>query len=273
MFMTKFIWYYPKSLQEACSLLREKNITPHGGGTELIKRPLSGADGMMSLKHLDLNYIKQREGVVEIGSMASYADIVAALKPEFPGHVLVRSLEHAANTPCRNRITLGGSIAFIPRWSDLIGPLLALDAHVCLKGRHDGEYPISRFLEHAALKEKSLITAVKFTNTDHRSAHYREVKTHNDMPVFTVTVLLEIGKDHINKARVVLAGTAGRTSRLKEVEKYLDGKDRSGLDENRIRDLVNVEFKGNMLKDIEYLRQKAKIETGRMIVAAAENGV
>ncbi|MDZ7796917.1 MAG: FAD binding domain-containing protein [Candidatus Marinimicrobia bacterium] len=271
--MTKFTWFYPKSLSEACSLLREKNLTPHGGGTELIKRTLSGTDGMMSLKYLDLNYIKRQEDLIEIGSMTTYADIVAGLKPEFPGHVLVRSLEHAANTPCRNRITLGGSIAFVPRWSDLIGPLLALDAHVCLKGVHDGEYPISQFLKHAALKERSLITAVKFKNTDHRSAHYREVKTHNDMPVFTVTVLLEIGKDRINKARIFLAGTAERISRLKEPEEYLEGKDRYGLDENEIRDLVNVEFKSSKLKDIEYLRQKAKTETGRMIVVAAENGV
>ena len=269
--MTNIKWYYPVSLAEASSLLERKNILPHGGGTNLSGRDLSHVDGIICLKKLGLNYVKQTNDMIEIGSTTTYADVVKELGPIAPGNILVRSLRNAANTPCRNRITVGGSIAFVPKWSDLIAPLLALEATVVLIGQKEGEYLISDYLNKKELQKQTIIKAVKFKDRKYVSDHYRDVKTANDMPLFTITVLLDVDTGKINNATVYIVGTKERISRLTEVEDYLKNKTKNEIDEMSVYDLVNVSFIGYRITDPEYLSQKAKIETFRTIFRALEN--
>jgi len=267
--MAKFNWFYPTSTAEAVTLLQQKNHIPVGGGTELIHRSLQNVEGLICLKGLGLDHVSVKGGAVRIGCMATYADVLRGLGKADPEHILGISLRHASNTPCRNRITVGGSIAFIPRWSDLIGPLLALDAKVLLEGRNKGEYPIGEFLSGRKLREHSLITEVIFPHRDHRGAHYREVRTASDMPLFTVTVLLETDAALIRKARIIVAGTAGRVTRLKEAERYLEGKNTDAAGDPAVKELADLHFSGSRSKDAAYLREKARIVTARTVRAAA----
>ncbi len=268
--MIKIQWHYPKSLAEASSLLEIKNIIPHGGGTSLINRDFSHVVGLLNLTELGLNYIKQDNAIIEIGSMSTYADILTGLKSISPDNILVKSLQNAANTPCRNRITIGGSISFAPKWSDVIGALLALEAKVVITGKNDGEFLLSKYLEQKELRQQSLITAVKFKNFSHRSSHYREVKTKNDMPLFTITALLKMDKDQIEQAKVFIIGTTERISQLIELENYLENKLRLEISEEGIQNLVKVSFNGSRITDGDYLSHKAKIETARTIFRAME---
>ena len=269
--MINIKWTYPVSLAEAASLLEEKNVVPHGGGTHLSGRDLSRVEGIMCLKKLGLDYVKKENDTIEIGAMTSYADLVAGLSKISPDHILVKALKNAANTPCRNRITIGGSVAFVPMWSDLIGPLLALDASLVLVGKQSGEFKVSEYLEKKELQDQTLISAIKINNTAHRSFHYRDVKTTNDMPLFTITVLLKLDSKKISEAKAYIVGTKERISRLAEVEAYLQGKDKSDIKAGAIEDRVNVSIVGSRITDPEYMGYKAKIETARAIFSALEN--
>jgi len=268
--MSKIKWYYTDSLAEASSLLREKNILPHGGGTHLNNIDLSHVNGLLDLSGLELNYIKQDGDIIEIGSMATYADVIEKLQAISPNCMLLQTLQNSANTPLRNRITIGGSLGHIPQWSDLIGALLALDAKVILAGKHEGEYDISRFWNDDELREGSLITAVKFKDYPHKSYHYRDVKTKNDMPLFTISTLFDMDNDVIANTHIIIVGTKDRVSKIVELEKYLTGKTIQQLDEQTVIDLVNVEFVGNRSTDNDYLAHKTKIETWRSIFRAME---
>ncbi|MFP4548910.1 MAG: FAD binding domain-containing protein [Fidelibacterota bacterium] len=268
--MSEKKWYYTDSLGEASLLLRNKTILPHGGGTHLNNRDLSHVKGLLCMKGLKLNYIKQNNDGIEIGAMSTYGDIIEKLREISPHNLLLKSLYNAANTPLRNRITIGGSVNFIPQWSDLIGALLALNATVILAGKHEGEYPISKFWNNKSLRESSLITAVKFRDFPHLSHHYRDVKTNNDMPLFTVTTLLEMDSDKIDRAKVYIAGTKERVSQLTELENYLSGKKIEELKEKEAESLVNVAFAGKRVQDSDYLQQKAKITTWRSVLKALE---
>jgi CO/xanthine dehydrogenase FAD-binding subunit len=112
---------------------------------------------------------------------------------------------------------------------------------------------------------------VRVKNTVHRSAHYRDVKTVNDMPLFTVTVLLELDSEKIKTAMVYIVGTKERITKLSDVENYLIEKSKADIDESAIQDLVNVEIVGSRITDPEYMTYKAKIETGRAVFKALEN--
>ena len=269
--MINIKWTYPVSLAEAASLLEEKNIVPHGGGTNLSGRDLSRVEGIMCLKKLGLDYVKKENDTIEIGAMTSYADVVAALSKISPDHILVKALKDAANTPCRNRITVGGSIAFVPIWSDLIGPLLALDAGLVLVGKQSGVFSVADYLANKKLQEQTLICAVKINNTPHRSFHYRDVKTSNDMPLFTITTLMKLNGDMISEAKAYLVGTKERITRLTEVEAYLQGKSKPEINASDVEELVNVSIVGSRITDPDYMSYKAKIETARAIFSALEN--
>ena len=269
--MTKIHWHYPNSLDEAVLLLRDPRIRAVGGGTDLIKRPLSTVGAFLSLWGLNLNAIDLRGDTWSFGSMCTYADVLKALESEHCGHVLYRSLLHAANTPCRNRITLGGSAAFAPRWSDLAGPLLALEADVHLAGDKEETVPYARYLQHSELRKKALITGISFRNFTHLAAHYREVRTHNDMPQFTVTVLLKMQNSDIREARIILVGSEARFLRLEKLESHLRGNRRAQLDADALAALVEVTFKSRPGFDPDYLAHKAKTESARCVISALES--
>jgi CO/xanthine dehydrogenase FAD-binding subunit len=269
--MKNIQWYYPVSLAETSSLLEKKSNVLHGGGTHLSGRDLSGVEGIICLKKLGLDYVKKDNSMIEIAAMTSYAEVVKAMNAISPDHILVKALKNAANTPCRNRITVGGSIAYVPKWSDLIGALLALDATLVLIGKKSGEFSVADYLVTKELQEQTLISTVKVKDTPHRSYHYRDVKTVNDMPLFTVTVLLEFNGTSIKTAKAYIVGTKERITKLPDVENYLIGKRKDEINESTVQDLVNVSIVGSRITDPEYMSYKAKIETARAIFSALEN--
>ncbi|HCL00669.1 MAG TPA: hypothetical protein DHW42_11270 [Candidatus Marinimicrobia bacterium] len=264
--MKELRWNYPKTLADAEKLVQQENVVPHGGGTGLLLRNLLGVDGLIELSQLPLRYVNAANGIIEIGSMMTYADVASELQKIDPEHILVKCLHHSANTPLRNRITVGGSIAMFPLWSDLMGALLALDAKVNLIGKNNGDFPVEDYVKDSNLRQNSLITAVKFHNADWRSAHYREIRTKSDMPVFNLTVLLKVEADKVRESRIVVVGTVSKFTRLTAVEDYLSSRKIDEIKPAEIEKLVNLKFAGSRIDDPNYSNIKAGIELGRIIV-------
>lgn len=263
--MKELNWNYPKSLADAEKLVRQENVLPHGGGTGLLLRNLTGVDGLIELSQLALRSVNVTENEVEIGSMCTYADVISELKKTDPEHILVQCLRHSANTPLRNRITIGGSIAMFPPWSDLMGALIALDAKVTLIGENSGDFPVVEYVKNKNLRSGSLITAVKFQNSPWRSAHYREIRTKSDMPIFNLTVLLRVATERVTESRIIVVGTVSKFARLNAVEDYLKDRKSEEIKSAEIEKLVNLKFAGSRIDDPEYVNIKAGIELGRMI--------
>jgi len=263
--MKKLNWNYTKTLANAEILVQQKNVLPHGGGTGLLLRNLTGVDGLIELSQLPLKGIKRSGNIIEIGSMCTYADVVSELSKTDPEHILVKCLQHSANTPLRNRITIGGSIAMFPPWSDLMGALIALDAKLLLIGKNKGEFFIEEYISDKTLHLESLITAVKFHNADWRSAHYREIRTKSDMPTFNHTVLMKIKAGKVIESRIVVIGTNSKFTRLSDLEHYLNGRNIDQVRPSEIESLVNLKFTGSRFDDPEYCNIKAGIELGRLI--------
>lgn len=264
--MKELNWNYPKTLADAEKLVQQENVVPHGGGTGLLLRNLSGVDGLIELSQLPLRYVNAANGIIEIGSMSTYADVVAEMTKIEPEHILVKCLHHSANTPLRNRITVGGSIAMFPTWSDLLGALIALGAKVHLIGKNNGDFPVEDYVKDSNLRQNSLITVIKLHNSGWRSAHYRETRTKSDMPIFNHTVLLKAEADKVSESHIIVVGTASKFTRLTAVEDYLNSRKIDEIKSAEIEKLVNLKFAGSRIDDPDYSNIKAGIELGRMIV-------
>ncbi|MDO9547485.1 MAG: hypothetical protein Q7J65_00780, partial [Candidatus Marinimicrobia bacterium] len=149
--------------------------------------------------------------------------------------------------------------------------LIALEAKVTLIGKNNGDFPIEEYINNKILRLESLVTSVKFQNSDWRSAHYREIRTKSDMPIFNHTVLIKIDMGKIVESRIVVVGTPSKYTRLTAVEDYLNGRKIDEIKSAEIESLVNLKFAGSRFDDPDYSNVKAGIELGRMIQKMARS--
>jgi CO/xanthine dehydrogenase FAD-binding subunit len=266
--MQELTWYYPESLDEIPDLLGKEGVIPHGGGTGILRTNLRRTQGLIDLSHLPLDFFRADNGIVEIGATQSFADVAENMRRIDPESVLTKSLSMAASTPLRNRITIGGSVVFFPMWSDLMGPLIALDAEVDLIGAHEGLYPIERYARDKGLRHGTLVKGVRFVKENWISYHFRATRTHFDYSSFNITLLLKVQDNgRVGDIRIVIVGTKEKCTRLRDVEDYLKGRDVSEIETAGIVERMDVEFYPKSLGSAEYMIHLAGVELERGLEA------
>ncbi len=262
-------WYFPETLEDAVGLLQKPAVAPHGGGTGIIRGRLDRYRGLISLDKLGLNYIRQEGDMVEIGATATYSDIIDGL----PNCILARSLSLAASTPLRNRITLGGSVAYFPIWSDLMGPLMALNATVQLVGENEGEFPIAEFARNRTLKRHSLVKSVTFRRFTGYTYYHRVARTHFDYGSLNISLLFRAEDGVVSEFRLVLVGSKEKFRIFDELAEHVVGKEVGAI---KPRELVKsiedgVQFHDTRIGSGEYTRAVALVEMERAIASAVMN--
>jgi CO/xanthine dehydrogenase FAD-binding subunit len=264
-FMKEMTWYKPTQIEEVPSLLEREGVKPHGGGTWILRGSLKNTRGLIDLSHLPLGFFRAGKSYIEIGPCITYAETAHKIEQIDPGHVLVKALRHAASTPLRNRITVGGTISVFPAWSDLMGPLLALDAEISLIGRNEGTYPVEEYVKTSNLRKNSLITSIRIRNEKWNSFYHREIRTSFDYPTFTVTILMKKAGQTVKEIRAVVVGSSGKYRRLDSTEESIRGR--------RTDDLIMEEAAG--LDEIRFTRKKGLDPdyTGHLFRVALERGL
>ncbi|MEA1986846.1 MAG: FAD binding domain-containing protein [Candidatus Marinimicrobia bacterium] len=263
--MNNLKWYFPKAIDEATELMKKEKVLPHASGTGLLKRNLSNLNGLINLSDLELQYSKQKNDTIEFGSMNTYADIIAKLSDIDENNILVKSLQNSADTPLRNRITIGGSIAFAPPWSDIIGALIALETEIVLAGQNVGAFPIAEYLRNSKLKKNSLITGIKFKLSNWETFSHREIRTKKDMPIFHIVIMLKIADNRIQDSKIIITGTTNKFDKLNEIEKYLTDTEIDEIEYSKIEKMVDVKFSKNRISNPEYSNKLVAVELSRGI--------
>jgi CO/xanthine dehydrogenase FAD-binding subunit len=261
--MKELEWFFPKDITQVPDLLSMKGAVPHGGGTGILKSGTGRINGLIDLSRLPLGYFRLVNGRVEFGASQTYSELVNNIRRIDPGHILVKALGRSANTPLRNRITAGGSIALFPPWSDLMGPLIALGADMSLIGKDNNNVNVSEYASKRDLVKGNLITGVGFELKSRLSYFYRESRTIVDYPAFTVTVMLNKPDDIIEDPRAVVSGCTGRFKRLDGLEKYLIGKSAREIDVADAVNLVDISFPRKKNMTPEYLKHLAGVRIER----------
>lgn len=262
--MKEIQWYFPEQLEELPPLLKKEGVMPHGGGTGILRKAdPQQVGGLIDLSRLPLRYVEIAGESIAIGATATYADVANHLAKSDPGHILVKALGSAASTPLRNRITIGGSVAYFPMWSDLMGPLVALDARVRLAGKHEGSYPVTEYIQNRHLRKGTLITAITFDQSDWRSYYHRETRTRFDYPAFTITLLLQQSAQRMDDIRIVITGNSSRFKRLTELEEYCRGRKVADVLAEGIGSRIELQFPPKKLGSPDYITYLAGLQLER----------
>ena len=269
--MAELSWYFPHSIEELKDILQKDGVVLHGGGTGLLRGDIRRYAGIADLGHLGLSYVKEENDFVEIGATATYNDVVSFFKNNDKGSILYRSLLDAATTPLRNRITVGGSVAYFPPWSDIVGPLLALSADVYLVGANEGWYKLQDYVQNIKLRKNTALLKVRYEKKRDTgfSHHFRAIRNKVDHPAFTITLLMDISGDKIVMASFYVVGTKDRFKKLSVVESQIIGQKLNSIDVEKLS-LDEVEFYGKVQFSPEYQKTLFEVELKRGISKVLE---
>jgi CO/xanthine dehydrogenase FAD-binding subunit len=258
--MKETTWHYPKSINEAYYILQSEKGILHAGGTWLKPAILSKYTAIIDLNNTKLNYFIIGKKNIRMGAMLSLNEIKENLSGHFQSHILIDAIKQAAAEPLRNRITIGGSIAAFPIWSDIVGPLLSLNAKVSLYGTENKEADLETYLSSPKLKSNYLIKEVTIPVTPFYYFFYKEAKTHFDYAAFTISLSVGKFKKQPELPSFILTGVKSKYIRLKEAEiAFQKYKKDTQLIENEIFGL-NPEFLNKNGRSNTYLASIAKIK-------------
>ncbi len=230
-----FSYHDPETIADVIGLLgSHENTKLLAGGQSLM--PMLNMRFVLPDHVIDLNrvkelsYIRDADGVLEIGAMTRQRDI------EFSDTVRARCpLMHEAilqvgHRQTRNRGTLGGSLCQLDPSAELVAVATALDATVSVTGpsgrREIGfsEFPAAYMTP--AIEPGELLTGVRFSGwaCGHGYAFVEFARRHGDFAIVSTAALLEedsAGK--IIRASVTVGGTGPAPVRMGDVEKTIVG--------------------------------------------------
>ncbi|MCL1940445.1 MAG: FAD binding domain-containing protein [Synergistaceae bacterium] len=270
-------WYFPESMEELLKLLSDvKGLKLHGGGTMLL-RLMRGGDTIRvaSLSKLPLDGVEINGEDIEIGAANTYSRAVSKIdgliandgKKQF-SCLLCAALGRAASTPIRNRITIGGGVASLPPWSDLIAPLYILDAKVVLSGKNSGEYDFTNFFtDTKKLLSNSVITSIRIPVKilERKFSYHRETRVAFDYPAFTIAVNADIKNSTVNDIRISVSGVTERVVRLNDIENFIKGKSTDIMKQRGLAKDVPFNFGRKPAGGPEYLAHAARVEVERAL--------
>ncbi|MCI4463231.1 MAG: FAD binding domain-containing protein [Caldisericum sp.] len=265
--------FYPKTLEEAIAILREKGDKAKvvGGGLHLTVFPNPQVEYFIFLDNLGLNYIREENGTVSIGATvtinnAAKSDLIKGL---FSGN-LSSALSLIASELLRNQITFGGSVAQREPYSDISTILLALDAEVVYFDGSEHTEKIDEFFEtdfRAKLKD-AIIKEVRFKKFDssYKFGMERHVRNATDITLLNMAMLAQIEENKIKDIIVSYGSRPMPAIRFKALEDFLKGKDlNEAVKEVYNFAKENADVKGDIRRDEQYRRELTGVFAKRLL--------
>ena len=234
MILGQISYTVPDTVDEALAALAgDETSLPIAGGNGLLTQLKRGE---LTTPHLiDIGRIAELRGVrvvdegrLRVGALTTLTDL--CIEPvvrtaHMPG-VLTDAVDVTGDVQCRNRATVGGTVASAHPGSDLSAALLALDATVCLaspRGRR--VVPAAELFATGGPDRGELIVWVEIGPASPGSAYAKFTDRANLHAVCGVAVAVTLSADNtIAKAAIAITGALEVPARLSELERSLVGR-------------------------------------------------
>ncbi|MDR2733313.1 MAG: FAD binding domain-containing protein [Spirochaetota bacterium] len=249
-------WFFPEKPDEIPAILKnEAKAAFHAGGTSILRTKPESITALIDLGGLGWNTIRADGSAVVIGAMATFNDVIKSTASKAATfRMLQAALARAASNSVRNRITIGGSLADYAPWSDLIAPLVALEADVVYleDGKGEKKVSVTDFIGKKLAKEKNCIREVRIPEKEIVFAVKRLARTAFEYGMFSLAVCGKYSGGAFESVAIALSGTKDRYARLAEAEKVLTGKPLSDALAREAADTIKVEFAPDVNFGAEY---------------------
>jgi carbon-monoxide dehydrogenase medium subunit len=144
-------YFAPETLSEALKLLgkHQKGISVLAGGTDLVRNmnlEFKIPQNVLWVGHLDLDYIRSKEGVIHIGGATRMQTAGSSKLLREKATALWQAAGKMASPPVRSLATIGGNLCNASPAADTAIALLGLGAEVVLMSRRGRRtVPLAKF--------------------------------------------------------------------------------------------------------------------------------
>lgn len=238
--MQKFKYFAPSDVDQALEILStvKGNKKILAGGTDLVIAIREGKinpEAIIDLKNTQgLNYIKQENGCIIIGSMTTFTDILESELVRNNARVLYESCCSMGSPQIRNWATIGGNIINASPATDSVPALMVLDAKVRFKSdlgiRESKVQDILKGINKTDLSEKEILTEISFKiPSENTKTGFRKLGRRASLSIARISIAcsLEFEKNTSKclNAKIALGAVAKNPIRATSAEEILIGKD------------------------------------------------
>jgi len=236
--MEQFGYVQAASVNDAVTLLNEAGLKsrPLAGGTDILlqlRHDPHFCDRLVDISQLpDLHRIEERDGWVQIGAAATFAEVLDSPIIRETAPVLAQACATVGAVQIRNMGTLGGNVANAAACADSLPALVCLNASAkILTPAGEQEIPVCQFVtgpNRTSLPTGGLLVSLSYP-IPAKGSHSAFIKLgrRNAMAISRLTVAA-LGRvdvhNVITEARLVSGSATPHIERLEAVEKTLIGK-------------------------------------------------
>jgi carbon-monoxide dehydrogenase medium subunit len=227
----------PTTLAETLHLLDQHagNARLVAGGTDVLVELSRGIKPTATLIDItlleELKYIRQTDGVIQIGGLATHNDVVAAAACVGGALPLAQACWEVGAPQIRTRGTLAGNLITASPANDTITPLLALDAEVVLLGTA-GErvVPLREFylgVRRTVMQPNELLREIRLPalRADQRGLFLKlGLRRAQAISVINVAFVLTFDGDLVSAASITLGCLAPTIVHAPSAETFLVGQ-------------------------------------------------
>ncbi len=223
-------YYKAATVEDAYQRLNLDSSNAILGGALWLKQTSKPIQTAIDLSALKLNVIKQESAYFEIGSMVTLSQLYDADSlHQMTDNLLKESLASIMGVAFRNMATVGGSVIGRFAFSDLITPLLVLQAELVFY--HQGQMRLTAFLDQKK-PPKDILISVRIPTIKGRAFFKKVSNTVLDFSILNLAIF---------KHESVLIGVGARPgigTLAQAMMDYLNHADK--IDETVINEAVEI---------------------------------
>jgi len=236
-------YHYASSLDEAYEILSNTTGASILGGCGYLRMGNRKISVGIDLSKLGLDFIRETDSEVQIGAMASLRLVETDdITKKYFGGVMADCVRSIVGVQLRNLVTMGGTVAGRYPFSDVLTPLMSLDAQIHFASGK--VIPFDDFMENKS--EKDIVSMVSIKKDGRVSAFESVRNSATDYAIVNVSVS-KLGDDY----RVVIGARPAKAVRAFECEEILS----SGGDIKKASEAIDdISFGDNVRGSAEYRR-------------------
>lgn len=250
----------PDTVEEAYSILNKRKTNQVIGGSAFLRMGKKRIGTGIELSNLNLDYIKEDEDYIEIGSMTTFRTLETSqiVKKNF-GDIIEDSVKDIIGIQFRNVVTVGATVFSKYGFSDLIVALLSLDTEVELY--KTGRISLEEFLNRDYEKDLLIKVYIKKTN---KNASYKSLRNaKSDYPLLNVSV-----SKHMGKFKLCVGARPQKATIAKQASEFLSNNEVNEVNIDKAIEIASEEltFGSNMRASRDYRKAMSKVLLKRAIM-------
>lgn len=232
--LKEFGYFDPSDMREAVAILKERGskMMIMAGGTDLLnqmKVRQVTPEFVLNIKKIkELEYIRRNNGL-EIGALTTITAVREStlIKKEYPS--LYDATEWFGTPQIRNMATVGGNICRSSPSSDLVAPLMALDARLRLVGaKGERIVPIEEFMVGVGenVLDREILTEIIVPREEKPSGTaFKKLKRSSaDLAKVSCAVSIAMKDGKCEEIRIVLGAVGDKVFRARKAEEMIRGE-------------------------------------------------